>query len=164
MVAEIYQELRDLILRGDPHAHGWAPSIELPNVWGALVEVGLSAGPATLVSLRDGTTSLYLGNGGATIGAGAADAVAEGTRRLLAAIESALTHFHPVWEFPLPEPARVRMVALTFSGPMGAEAGQRELEDDGHPLAAAYAASGAVLADIERVEAGMPDRATRCRP
>jgi hypothetical protein len=27
--------------------------------------------PATLVGLRDGTTSLYLGNGGATIGAGA---------------------------------------------------------------------------------------------
>ncbi len=53
------------------------------------------------------------------------------------------------------------MVALTYSGPMGAEAGQHELEDDGHPLAAAFAASGAVLADIERLEAGMPDRATR---
>jgi hypothetical protein len=126
------------------------------------VEVGLSAGPASLVSLQDGTTSLYLGNGAATIGAGAVDAVAEGTRDLLAAIEHALTYFHPIWEFPLPEPGQVRMVALTYRGPMGANAGQHELEDDSHPLAAAFAASGAVLAEIARLEAAMPDRATRC--
>ena len=93
MVADVYLELRELILRGDPYARGWTPSAELPHVWGALVEVGLAAGPATLVALRDGTTSLYLGNGGATIGAGAAGAVAEGTRRLLTAVEGALAHF-----------------------------------------------------------------------
>jgi hypothetical protein len=162
MVAEIYLELRDLILRGDPHAHGWTPSPDLPNVWGALVEVGLSGGPASLVSLLDGTTSLYLGNGAATIGAGAVDTVAEGSRDLLAVIDHALTHFDAIWEFPLPEQGQVRMVALTYRGPMGANAGQHELEDDSHPLAAAYTAAGAVLAEIARLEAAMPDRATRC--
>jgi hypothetical protein len=157
MVAEVYLELRELILRGDPYAHGWTPSAELPRVWGALVEVGLKAGPATLVALRDGTTSLYLGNGGATIGAGAAETVAEGARSLLGAVEDALAHFAPVWEFPLPEPGRVRVVALTYAGPMGADAPQVELEDARHPLAALFTSSGAVLAEIERLEAAMPD-------
>ena len=40
---------------------------------------------------------------------------------------------------------------------MGADAGQVELEDDGHPLAAVFTVSGAVLAEIERLEAAMPD-------
>jgi hypothetical protein len=157
MVADVYLELRELILRGDPYARGWTPSAELPHVWGALVEVGLAAGPATLVALRDGTTSLYLGNGGATIGAGAAGVVAEGTRRLLTAVEGALANFAHIWEFPVPEPGRVRMVALTYGGAMGADAGQGELEDDRHPLAAVFTVSGAVLADIERLQAAMPD-------
>ena len=159
MVADIYLELRDLILRGDPYAHGWTPSAELPHVWGALVEVGLPAGPATLAALRDGTTSLYLGDGGATIGAGEAAPVAEATLRLLAAVEAGLPAFAPVWEFPVPGAGRVRFVALTYQGAMAAEAGQAELDDDRHPLAPLYTASGAVLAEIQRLEAAMPDSA-----
>lgn len=155
-LADVYLELRELILRGDPFAHGWTPSADLPNVWGALVEVGLAAGPATLVALRDGTTSLYLGNGGATIGAGAAGAVADRTRQLLTAVEGALTHFAPIWEFPVPEPGQVRMVALTYGGAMGADASQAELADDRHPLASAFALSGVVLAEMERLETAMP--------
>jgi hypothetical protein len=164
MVADIYLQLRELILRGDPHAHGWTPSPELPHVWGALVEVGLEAGPATLVALRDGTTSLYLGNGGATIGAGSAESVAQGARSLLGAVEEALAHFAPIWEFPLPEPGRVRVVALTYAGPMGADAPQVELQDARHPLAVLFTASGSVLAEIERLEAAMPESAKGAPP
>jgi hypothetical protein len=156
MVAEVYLELRELILRGDPHAHGWAPTDDLPRVWGALVEVGMAAGPATLVGLRDGTTSLYLGNGSATIGAGAAASVAEATLRLLAAVEGSLGEFAAIWELPIPETGHVRMVALTYTGPMGAEARQVEVEDGSHALAGIFAASGAVLSEIERLEAAMP--------
>lgn len=157
MVADVYLELRKLILRGDPYAQGWIPSAELPHVWGALVEVSLAAGPATLVALRDGTTSLYLGNGGATIGAGASGAVAEGTRLLLTAVEGALAHFAPIWEFPVPEPGRVRMVALIYGGDLGADAGLVELEDDRHPMVAVFMVSGAVLAEMEHLVAAMPD-------
>jgi hypothetical protein len=157
MVADAYLQLRDLILRGDPHSHGWGPSSTLPDLWGALVEVGLPEGPATLVSLVDGTTSLYLGNGGATIGAGEVPPVAEATQRLLVAIQGALDAFHAVWEFPIPEPGHVRVVALTYAGAMGADAVEADLASNTHPLASVYAASGAVLDEIQRVEAAMPE-------
>jgi hypothetical protein len=164
MVADIYLDLREVILRGDPHAHSWAPTPELPNVWGALVEVGLPEGPATLVSLVDGTTSLYLGNGGATIGAGEAAPVAEATRRLLATVETALSHLTSVWEFPLPTSGRVRVVALTFSGPMGADAAEADLVAGRGPLALIYAASADVLAEIGRLDAAMPQATEPAAP
>jgi hypothetical protein len=152
MIAEIYLELRDLIIRGDPHVQGWAPSPELPHVWGALVEVGLPEGPATVVSLVDGTTSLYLGNGAATIGAGEAATVADLTRRLLVAVEGALPDLHPVWEFPVPARGEVRVVALTYAGPMGAHAPETDVATGTGPLAAVYAASSAVLDGIRRLD------------
>jgi hypothetical protein len=159
LVADIYLELREMILRGDPHAHGWAPTAELPNVWGGLVEVGLPEGPATLVTLVDGTTSLYLGNGGGTIGAGEAAPVAEATGRLLAALEAALAAFHPIWEFPVPDTGRVSVIALTFAGPLGANAAEEDLVAGRGPLAAVYAASAEVLGEVQRLDTAMPEGA-----
>ena len=124
-------------------------------MWGGLVEVGLPEGPATLVSLVDGTTSLYLGNGGATIGAGEAAPVAEATGRLLAAVEAFLGELRPIWEFPLPEMGRVRVVALTYGGAMGAEAAESELQAGRHALSPVYAASASVLAQIDRLQAAI---------
>jgi hypothetical protein len=157
VVAEVYLQLRDLILRGDPHGHGWAPTASLPHVWGALVEVGLPDGPVTLVSLVDVTTSLYLGNGGGTIGAGEAAPVAEASLELLAALDAALVHLGPIWEFPLPETGQVRFVVLTYAGSFGADAAESELVEGTHPLSAAFAAASDVLAGIERLEAAIPD-------
>jgi RNA polymerase sigma factor (sigma-70 family) len=123
--------------------------------WGALVDVGLPDGPVTLVSLVDGTTSLYLGNGGATVGAGEAALVAEATGRLLRTVEAALPELRPIWEFPIPERGRVRIVALTYAGAVGADAAEAELAAT-HPLAAVYAASTEVLDQVLRLEAAIP--------
>lgn len=32
MVADVYRELREAILKLDPHAHGWGPTAELTSV------------------------------------------------------------------------------------------------------------------------------------
>ena len=158
MISDAYLDLRELILRTEPHRHGWAPSDRLPRVWGALVEVGLPDGPVTLVSLVDGTTSLYLGNGGGTIGAGEAAPIAEASLELLARLDASLVHLGPIWEFPLPETGQVRFVVLTYAGSFGADAAESELVEGTHPLSAAFAAASDVLAGIQRLEAAMPDR------
>jgi hypothetical protein len=161
MASDAYLDLRELILRTEPHRHGWAPSERLPRVWGALVEVGLPEGPVTLVSLVDGTTSLYLGNGGGTIGAGEAAPIAEASLDLLAALEAALEHLGPVWDFSLPETGRVRFVVLTYAGAFGADAAEAELVTGRHPLSAAFAASSDVLAGIQRLDAAVTDSSRR---
>lgn len=129
------------------------------------MDVGLPPGPATLVALLDGTTSLYLGNGGGTIGAGEVAAVAQAARRLLLTVEATLAHLPYAWRFPIPGSGRMQLVALTYSGARAAEVELAQLESPsvsgadpgaryspGHPLGAGYHAAGAVLEEIGRLE------------
>jgi hypothetical protein len=62
--APIYLQLRQRILGFNPDELGLKPSLEAPHVWAVLVEMGYEVGTATLVSLVDGTTSLYYSTGG----------------------------------------------------------------------------------------------------
>ena len=89
----IYLDLRAMVLGARPDEIGLAPTPERPRVWGVLMETGYPKGVATLVTLADGTTSLYLSTGGGTIGGGAHEAVASASRRFLAAVERTLDSF-----------------------------------------------------------------------
>ena len=154
--ASVYLELRDLLLEMNPYDHGFEPTERLPHLWGVMVEVGFCGGSATLVSLADGTTSLYLSNGETTVGVGEAAPVASASRRLVALADAAMSRVPPIWDQPLPEPGRARFVFLTYQGPVGAEAGEAELNQGSHPLSAAYKASGKVLTQIDRLRAAIP--------
>jgi hypothetical protein len=84
---EVYQGLRTQILDLDPASAGLAQGPQHRVVWGALTETGYPLGTATLVTLADGTTSLYLSTCGGIIGGGFADAVATATRAFLTKLE-----------------------------------------------------------------------------
>ena len=58
------------------------------STWGAVMETGYPNGVASLVCLRDGTTSLYTSTGGGIIGGGAHDPVVRANHALLATIEA----------------------------------------------------------------------------
>lgn len=144
----------------NPFDHGFEPTARLPHLWGLMVEVGFGGGSATLISLADGTTSLYLSNGETTVGAGEAEAVAAASRRLVELADAEIGHVPPLWDQPLPDPGRVRWVFLAYQGPVGAEAAEAELSGGSHPLSAAYKASGEVLTEIGRLQRAMPPQAS----
>ena len=50
---------------------------------------------------------------------------------------------------------RVRVVALTYGGAMGAEAAESELQAGRHALSPVYGASASVLAQIDRLQAAI---------
>lgn len=151
--AKAYLDLRKVVLRRTAADFGLHPTAALPNVWGALVEVGFDAGSATLMAAADGTTSLYLSNGGATIGGGAVPEIADATQHLLTLVEGWLSSFAPARSFPLPGRDQVRFVALTFDGARTAEAGLNELSAGGHPLTPVFRVSEIVLAAMQRLQA-----------
>ena len=163
--AKAYLDLRKVVLGRTAADFGLHSTAALPNVWGALVEVGLDTGTATLMSAADGSTSLYLSNGGATIGGGAVPEIADGTQHLLMLIEGCLSSFDPATAFPLPAQGRARFVALTFDGARTAEAGLDELSRGDHPLTLIFRASEIVVAAVERLQASIPESgATAGRP
>jgi hypothetical protein len=67
-VASVYLELRDAITRVSPVEHG-LPRPPTCRASGARW-TWLPPGLVTVARIADGTTSLYLGNGGATVGVG----------------------------------------------------------------------------------------------
>lgn len=154
--AKAYLDLRTVVLSRRAADFGLQPTAALPNVWGALVEVGFDTGSATLMAAADGTTSLYLSNGGATLGGGAVPEIADATQHLLTLVEGWLSSFAPATAFPLPARGRAHFVALTFDGARTADAGLDELARGDHPLTPIFRASEIVLAAMERLQAAIP--------
>ena len=70
-----YADLRLLALSLTADQIGVTPTAEHPRVFGAVMEIGLEEGSATLVALHDGTVSMYLSSGGGIIGGGGQEAV-----------------------------------------------------------------------------------------
>lgn len=120
---------------------------------GAVMDMPVDVGLATLVALDDDTVSLYLNPGGGMIGAGTHDAVARraaGFRSELARLQSRLS---PATVFPAPAPGYVVFYLLTktttlSSGPLM----ETQVGRDGHPFAAVHRAAHEVIAAIRQLD------------
>jgi hypothetical protein len=132
--AETYLQLRDRIFHLEPARLGLAPTTDAPHVWGVLMETGYVVGTATLVSLVDGTTSLYYSTGGGLIGSGDYAPVATASKELVVQAENHLLHMESAYEFPLPAVGQVRLACFTYSGIYFAEAPEVTLKSGDHPL------------------------------
>jgi hypothetical protein len=152
--ASLYLQLRDAITRVSPVEHGLAPTAELPHVWGVLVDVGLPDGPVTVVAIADGTTSLYLGNGGATVGVGELPHIRALAATLLRAVDAAVPNLPPGWETPVPPTGWLQVVALTYQGMLVGQAAIPEVVSGGHPLSEIWTQAGETGAAISALDPG----------
>ena len=143
--AETPAEMRERVLHGRPEQYGVTPQGDL---WGVVMDVGLSKGAATLVSLVDGTTSLYTSAGRAILGAGEREDVRAATLRLCDRAAGPARGALPAKSFKLPARGQVRFYFLTKSGVRSAAAAEQELAGGHHSLSPLYAAGQDVIAAI----------------
>jgi hypothetical protein len=136
--AQIYLQLRERILTLTPSEVGLAPSTASPHVWGVMMETGYDVGTATLLSLVDGTTSLYFSTGGGMLGSSDYAPVADASKALVAQAEKNLSQMEITNEFPLPSVGQVRFSYLTYSGICCAQAAEITLKSGDHPLSSLY--------------------------
>lgn len=132
--AQTYIQLRNLIFQLEPGKLGLAPSPITPHVWGVLMETGYAVGTATLVSLADGTTSLYYSTGGGMLGRGDYAPVSEASRAFVIQAEKTLFQMSSTGEVPLPAVGQVRFSCLTYSGIYSTAAAEKSLKSGSHPL------------------------------
>ena len=118
------------------------------SVWALIMETGYEEAVASLVTFRDGTTSLYFSNGGGVIGAGQHQSVQQASRAWLDMAETQLAHFAPMATHPLPAVGRVRLYARTFDGLLHAEAAEDDLGEGRLPLSPLFHAGHRVLTEI----------------
>lgn len=149
---EVYQGLRAQILGLEPAEAGLQQGPTHPIVWGALMETAYPRGTATLVSLADGTTSLYLSTGGGIIGGGFHQAVANATRSFLEGLERHLPMLQPDPDAALPAAGLVRIHALTYTGRLFADASEDDLGYGRHHLSPVFHAAQRVITELRLID------------
>ncbi len=127
------------------------------RVFGGLMDWSLNGGLATLFALADGTASLYLSGGGGVIGGSAHLAVREAARRFLLTLEQLLPQMSADPSGEKPPPGMTDLRALTPDGRYVARVATELLGRGLHPMAAAFHAGQAVIAELRKVaEASQP--------
>lgn len=104
-------------------------------IWGALMEWNTSGLTATVLTLIDGTTSVYLSNGGGVIGGGEGhEDIREANAEFIRAANQLYQHLKPCESFPSPASGQTIFYALTDSGVLTAEGLDADLAEERHPL------------------------------
>jgi hypothetical protein len=150
--AEIYANLRNQVFKIKPKEIGILQTGETPNVWGVLMETGYPEAVITLVSLADGTTSLYFSNGGGMIGGGDHAPVARSTKAFVATAEKYYKQMNLTKVFPLPTVGRVKFYVLTFSGVLTSDVDENKLGDGKHALSPLFYSGQDVIAQFRKVQ------------
>jgi hypothetical protein len=137
-----------MVLTLDPAKAGLAPAEGLPHVWGLVMDIGANRGWASLVTMADGTTSLYTSGGGGMIGGGGHESVVEASGRLLRLIESNLELFESTDDLEPPESGQTRFLILTYEGIRGRSAATEQLVSGNDGLSPIFAAGNDLLTQL----------------
>jgi hypothetical protein len=147
---EIYLGLRRNILTLDGAQIGFVAKPGLTEAWGVVTDLGSENGWMTLVSLAEGTTSMYTSTGGGILGAGEdkTGTPAGASAGLVMVAGKYFQQMQLTKEFPLPAAPNVRFYVLTSGGVYTTEFKQLTPADTGHPFFELYAYAQNVVTEL----------------
>jgi hypothetical protein len=123
------------------------PQTDAP-IWAMLMEIGHPGATATLVTVIDGTTSLYLSNGGGIIGGQGHENVCEANAEFIRTANQFYRHLKPCESYPAPAIGQTIFYAITDSGILTADGLDTDLGSGQHPLSPLFYAGHAVLTPL----------------
>ena len=144
--------LRSMALNLQPAEAGITVPATPAGVWGAVADIGLPGGSATIVALQDGTASMYLSGGGGVIGGQGHESVRKAAAALIAAVERSATAFPEHGPQALPQSGGVRLYAHSKLGLLASpELSQEALISGAHPLSPCFLALNDLLTQLRLV-------------
>jgi len=146
--AEASAALRAHLLNGSASEFSVEPD---STVWGVLMETGYPEAAATLVSLADGTASIYFSSGGGVIGGGQHEAIATAARRVVRLSKDYLSKMTSTSQFPLPRPGQVKFYILTTKGVLTVEELEETLGAGNHQLSPLFYAAQEVITGLREI-------------
>ena len=149
--AEVIAELRGMAFTLDPAEIGISRENFAHPVWGMVMETGFADGFFTLMTLADGSTSLYFSNGGGMLGAGEYPAVRRAVGHYLTGAQYFFDRAEPVDEYPRPAPGKVVFYFLGFDGIFAYGAPESRLGIGDDELSNLFYAAHAVIEEIRKV-------------
>ncbi len=145
-------ELRQKVFELDPGDLGLSPDTFGHPVWGMVMETGFDDGSFTLVTLADGTTSLYFSTGNGVIGAGQHQAVRDAVGHYLSGAQYFFDKASPVDDTPRPVSGKVIFYFLGFEGISAYEAPEQKLGIGADDLSNLFYAAHGVIDEIRKTE------------
>jgi hypothetical protein len=152
--AEVSAALRARLLNGSPVEFSVHPD---STIWGVLMETGYPEAAATLVSLVDGTASIYFSTGGGVIGGGQHEDIAAAARRVVSLSKSHLAAMAATTQYPLPKPGRVKFYILTTKGVLTVEEAEETLGAGNHSLSPLFYAAQDVISGLREISEDRKD-------
>jgi hypothetical protein len=143
--SEVMKELRNRVLTTAPQELGLTEADAKAKVWAVLMEMPRPGGVATLLSIRDGTASLYTTTGGGILGGYSAQKEAQ---EFVIEAEKHLARMKPTESFPYPETGRIRFYLRTPDGVYTVEADEKQLTSGRHHLMPLFLAGNNVLTKL----------------
>jgi hypothetical protein len=143
--AEAVKGLREKLLTSSADDLGLSAKDAKAKVWAVLMEVGFPEAVSTIVSIRDGTASVYTSTGGGILGGYSAQ---EQAKRFVVEAEKHVAGMKPTKSFPYPEVGRMKFYVLTKDGVYTAEAGEDELVKGQHTLSPLFWAANDVITGL----------------
>jgi hypothetical protein len=152
--ADIYRELRQQVFAMNPEKIGVTPSAS-NSVWGIVMETGYPEAVVTLVSLADGTVSLYFSNGGGIIGVGQHEGPRKASKEFLTYSQQFLGQATSTKTFPLPSEGKTRFYFLTSGGIFTTESKEDDLGNNRLPLSPLFFKAQEVITQARIVDGKM---------
>jgi hypothetical protein len=149
---ETYAGLRSLALSSKASHVGLDGDDDL--VYGVVMDLAFGPDTATIVSLIDGSTSMYTSTGGGVIGGGVHANVAAASKAFISAVAASRHLLSADWSDGPLHDGGVRVIALVPGGALAAVADSDALAAGGLPLSPVFLAGEGVISELRVVSSG----------
>lgn len=146
------RDLRKMVFNIDPNDIGLSKESFGHPVWGIVMETGFPEGSFTLVSLGEGSTSLYFSNGGGIIGGGEHERVREAAANFLSGAQHCYEKGSRVADYPAPTKGEVKFYFFTYEGVRMYSAPEENLGNDKDELSNLFFAAHGVISELRKIE------------
>ncbi len=143
--------LRQMALTTPAGELGFSSDSDFPRVYGVLMDWYIGEATATVMSMRDGTASLYTTSTFGIIGGHGHEAVRQAAARYVKLAARYVDSSKVVTEFPYPESGKVYYYLLMYDGVRLCVGDKSEIERGSDPTRPLFAAAQDVLTELRLI-------------
>ena len=149
-VDSVYSSVRAKILTGSRAQLGLDSTSA--SAWGVLMETSYEEGTATVVSLADGSASIYFSGGGGVIGGIDHEKVRKAATAFVSAAGRNLQRMKPAKNFPLPRVGHTVFYVLTDNGVLMVDGVEENLGEGNDALSPLFYAGQEVITELQAMD------------
>ena len=142
--------LRKMVLTTPPNQLGFSLDSDFSKVYGILADWNIGEATATIMSMRDGTASLYTTSTFGIIGGQGHEAVRQAAARYVKLAERYFESGKVVTDFAYPKKGQVYFYILTYDGVRLCIGDENGIERGSDPTTPLFAAAQEVLTELRK--------------